>query len=267
MSVARPEWSERRILGAIVFRDALGNRVRVPVAASGVGAAIRQKEPGMLIIAGAMGLAAHATSFAAPPGAPAVGSVDLTLDLVPADPSLAPRAAVVPLPRDPDPAAAGNANSLFRPQEIVLWPSPVAVPTGLAAALRVTLRRADDGRRIEGAVVRVQPEGRPPALALTDAAGEALLLVPGVPLATPGGGAVVLPDIGATVMARVDPAAARFHAEADLAVARADAARRRTGLPDPDTLLTRPGLAATPERAVRLAAGRSRHLDLDWTPP
>jgi hypothetical protein len=267
MSVARPEWSERRILAAIIFLDALGRRVRVPVAASAPGVAIRQKEPGMLIVADAPGLADHVTSFAAPPAVPAVGSVELSLDLIPADPTLAPRAAVVPLPRDPDPAAAANANSLFRPQEIVLWPSPLAGPTGLAAALRVTLRRAGDGRRIEGAVVRVQPEGRPPALALTDAAGEALLLVPGVPLATPGDGAVVLPDIGATVMARVDPAMARFHAEAELAAARAAAARRRTGLPDPDTLLTRAGLTATAERAVRLAAGRTRHLDLDWTPP
>lgn len=267
MSVARPEWVERRILAAIVFLDALGQRVRVPVAASAPGATIRQKEPGMLVVAGAPGLADHVRSFAAPPGVPAVGSVELPLDLVPADPALAPRAAVVLLPRDPDPAATANANSLFRPQEIVLWPSPLAVPTGLAAALRITLRRADDGRRIEGAVVRVQPEGRPAALALTDAAGEALLLVPGVPLATPGDGAVVLPDIGATVMARLDPAAARFHADAALAAARADAARRRAALPDPDTLLTRPGLTATAERAVRLAAGRTRHLDLDWTPP
>lgn len=267
MSVARPAWSERRILAAIVLLDALGNRVRVPVAASAQGGTIRQKEAGMLLVAGAPGLADHAARFAAPLGVPALGSVELAVDLVPSDPALARRAAVVPLPRDPDPAAAGNANSLFRPQEIVLWPSPLAAPTGLAAALRVTLRRADDRRRIEGAVVRVQPDGRPPALALTDAAGEALLLVAGVPLATPGGGAVVLPDIGATVMARVDPAVARFHAEADLAAARADAARRHAGLPDPDALLTRAGATATADHPVRLAAGRTRHIDLDWTPP
>lgn len=267
MSVARPETIDRRILGAIVFLDALGRRVRSPVAAAAAGATLWQKEPGVLIVAGAPGLSDHVAAFVGPPGVPALGSVELAVDLVPADPALAPRRAIVPLPRDPDPANAAEPDSLFRPQEIVLWPSPRGVPSGFAAALRVTLRRSTDGARIEGAVLRVQPDGRPAALALTDAAGEALLLVPGVPLSTPGDGAVVLPDIGATLTARLDPAAARFHREDDLDAARAAAMRRRTGLPDPDTLLTRPGLASTAPAALRLAAGRSRHLDLDWTPP
>jgi hypothetical protein len=58
-------------------------------------------------------------------------------------------------------------------------------------------KRADPGRRV--------------ARALTDAAGEALLLVPGVPLSVAGPAATVLPDLGATLDAIVDPALARFY--------------------------------------------------------
>ena len=137
MSVARPETIDRRILGAIVFLDALGRRVRSPVAAAAAGATLWQKEPGVLIVAGAPGLSDHVAAFAGPPGVPVLGSVELAVDLVPADPALAPRRAIVPLPRDPDPANAAEPDSLFRPQEIVLWPSPRGVPSGLQEAERI----------------------------------------------------------------------------------------------------------------------------------
>jgi hypothetical protein len=196
-----------------------------------------------------------------------VGAVTLQLDIRPTDPALGARRAAVALPRDPDPAHADQADSLFRPIRIALLPTPMAALTGLTAALCVTVRRADDARRIEGALVRLRPAGgRPEARAMTDAAGDALLLVPGVPLASPGAGAVVRPDIAADLDAVVDPVLARFHRDAEIAEAR-DAARRLVrGFIDPDDLAGRLGGAATPAQAVRLEAGRTRTATIAWTP-
>jgi hypothetical protein len=218
-------------------------------------------------VAEAPGLAAYAASFAPIPAMPAVGSISVVLDVLPADPALAPRGFTLALPRDPDPAQANQPGSLFRPVRIALLPTPLASPAGLAAALAVTVRRADDSRRIEGALVRLRPEGGlAEARAMTDAAGDALLLVPGVPLASPGAGAIVRAGIDAALDVVVDPLLARFHRPDDVPAARAAAARRTASFIDPDDLAARLGAAAAPPQLVQIQSGQTRTAGIAWTP-
>ncbi len=262
------EFSDRRVLAALSFVDAVGQPVLSPVRATAPGVRLMAKRPGQLVIMNAPGFADTVAAFEQPPAMPAIGSVAVPLDIVPADPGLGARRVSLVLPRDPDPANAANANSLFRPIEVVLLPAPMASATGLVTQVRVTVRRSDDSRAVEGALVRLRPEGGlPQAMALTDAAGDALLLVPAVPLASPGGGGIVLPDIGADLDAIVDPALARFHAPEDVMAARAAALARETDLLDPDDLQARLAGSATPPVPLRIAAGRTHTATIAWVPP
>jgi hypothetical protein len=151
---------------------------------------------------------------------------------------------------------------------VPLLPGPSALANGLVAALLVNVRRSTDGVAIEGALVRLRPEGgRPQARALTDPAGDALLLVPGVPLASPGPGGTVRPDIAADVDAVIDPNLVRFNTDSGLDDARAAAAARVSNLIDPDDVETRLAAAATPAMTLRIAAGQTRTATISWAPP
>lgn len=273
------ELLDRRVLGALRFTDALGGPVRGPVALRPVGIAEgafawMRKPTGEIVVTRAPGLGAHVSAFEAPPPPPpALGSIAITLDLLPSDLRLSPRRAVIALPRSADPLAPGN---VMTAREITLPPSPRAEVTGLAAGLMVTLRRDDDGRRIEGALVRARPAGGDETVALTNAAGEALLLIAGLPLAAPGPGATVQPETEVEIDAVVPLDAALFHADADLSAAREAEALRRAGFADPDALAASagagdPGAADPPvalagPAAVLTAPGRVQSASLSWTP-
>ena len=259
--MAAPAWEfqDRRALAGLAFVDTLGRPALTPVSVAAPGVRLLVKRPGQMVVLDAPGLSAHADAFHAPPAAPPFGAVTVQLDLRPADPAYGARRYALVLPRDPDPDHAADAGSLFLPVEIPLLPAPSAIVTGLVAAVRVTVRRSDDGRSVEGALVRLRPAGGlPQSRALTDAAGEALLLVGGVPLSSPGPGGVVRSDIAAELDAVIDPALARFHADDRMIAARAEAASRTDGLIDPDDLETRLGGAATGTQTVQIAAGRTR---------
>ena len=192
----------------------------------------------------------------------------ILLDLTPAAGEAAPRRFDLRLPRDPDPDNADDANSLFQPADVEMLPTTRARQSGSACLVRVTVVRDDDGRAVENALVRGRSDdGLFTARAITDARGEACLVFPTLPLAFPGAGANVEPDLPARVIATVDPAVARFHAPADVARAAAEAAARTSGHADPDSFA-----AATPANfaagaAVRLSAGRQPSLTIEWQEP
>jgi hypothetical protein len=260
-----PDLLDRRALALVRLVDVYGRPVEGPVVIDGAGVRSVAKNEGRWAILTAAGLEAHTAQFAAPPAAPPVASVHAALDLTPADRTVAARRFDLKLPRDPDPAHAKQAGSLFQPAEIELLPSPRAQCTGSACAVRVTVRRKDDQRVIENALVRARSDnGLFAARALTDARGEACLIFPALPLAFTGQGANVEPDLAARVVAHADPATALFHAPAELAAAAAAAATRTAGHADPDAL----GAAFAPDfasgAAVRLAAGRQPSLVIEW---
>jgi hypothetical protein len=263
------EFLDERVLGAFGFVDPLGRGVLTPVGVGVVeaGVVLFRKRPGEYVVMAAPKLGGHVAAFEAPPAAPAIGKAPITLDIRPADPALGARRYTLALPRDPDPAKSGTADSLFQPAAIPLLASPAGGLVGLAAAVRVTVTRTDDGRLIEGALVRVRPTGKPEAWGLTDAAGEALVLVPGIPLASPGAGATVVADVGGECDAIVDPALAQFHARADVAAARRAAAQRTTGFPNPDDINAKLKAKATsPAVPLRVAPGGTRFAAIAWTP-
>lgn len=260
------EMLDRRVLGGVVFTDPFGRRVLSPVAVRAADPAVKlmAKRPGEIVVMDDPGLTAQTASFAPPVPPPALGSVKIILDLRPADPALGARRITLALPRNPDASQPDNASTAMI---VPLLAAPGGGLAGLAAAVRVSVTRSDDGRAIEGALVRLRPEGgRPEVWALTDAAGEALLLATGVPLASPGPGATVKSDIGGGVDAIVDPALARFHASADIQFARLAAGRRTSGFTDPDDLVARLAATATAPVDVRVAPGRTTTARIAWTP-
>jgi hypothetical protein len=262
------EFLDRRVLAALRFVDAAGRYVTAPVTVTAPGVRFRVRRPGQIVIISAPGLGAYTDSFLAPPVTPAVGSISVALDLRPSDPSLGPRRFALALPRNPDPAHAADPGSLFQPVDVPLLPAPSATITGLLSATRVGVHRATDGVAIEGALVRLRPEGgRPQARALTDAAGDAVVLVPGVPMSSPGAGGTVRPDIAADLDAIIDPNLVRFNDLAGLDQARAAAAARLTDLIDPDDVEFRLAASATPAVTVRIAAGQTRTAAIVWPPP
>jgi hypothetical protein len=266
-----PLWQlqDRRALAELRFVGPGSRPILTPVLISAERARWIVTRPGRVVVLAAPGLEDYGDAFYAPT-APAVGAVALTLDLRPADPAYGTRRFALRLPRDPAPEHEAEPDSVFRPVQIPLLPTPNAVMTGLVAALRVQVTRTSDGHRVEGALVRLRPEGDeglPQARALTDAGGDALLLIAGVPLASPGAGGTVRSVRDARLDVIVDPALARFHGDAELDEARWEAASRSSGFIDPDDLEDRLGSAATAEQTVQIAAGRTRTAAVGWVPP
>jgi hypothetical protein len=253
---------DRRVLAGVAFVDGRDRPVTCPIRLSVPdGVRFFWKRPGMLVVTEAPGLALHSAAFEVPPTVPALGSVRMDIDVKPASSAYAARRFELRLPRTRVPA---NPDSVFDMVPIRLTPTPAAPIDGLAAGLRVSVTRSDDGRVVEGALVRLRPVGgRPETSALTDAAGEAFLIAPAIPLATPGPGAVMLGDFEAALDAVVVPAQARFHTPDEVFAARRAADARVDGFIDPDTLAG----AATLPTTIRIAAGQVRTAAIAWTPP
>jgi len=266
MMMLAPDLLDRRALACIRLVDAYGRPVGGPVIIVGDGVRTIAKDNGRYAVLAAAGLEAHSAAFLKPPATPAVRSRHLLLDLTPAARDAAPRRFDLRLPRDPDPDHADDANSLFQPAEIEMLPTPQARQSGSACLVRVTVMR--DKRTVENALVRGRSDnGLFTARAVTDAHGEACLIFPSLPLAFPGAGANVEPDLPSRVIATVDPATARFHAPADVARAAAEAAARTEGHLDPDSFAAALPADFAAGAAVRLSAGRQPSLTVEWQAP
>jgi hypothetical protein len=246
-----------RILGAVRFLDAetrLPIQAALAVASTTAGVTIRKNGLGHHVIAGAPGLAAFAGSSSLPPPArPTPASFGFTV----ADPGgrWLPRAFKMALPRDPAPANAGNADSVFSPALVSMFPSPSAPAAAGSALVRVSVTD-QTGAPLGGALVRViaQADGSVKARGLTDARGEGLVLVPGIPVTSwsAGTGPVLSTAVDVTVEASYDPAA-----------------RGVAGyVPDPDDLEARiASLAKTTTPATTLASAEEVSFPLSITLP
>jgi hypothetical protein len=243
------ERSERRYLGALRFVDATsGLPVDAPLSVSATNGRLFRNRSGCWVIERALGLEAIESRFASQPAA-----VPAMLQVAVSDASgryLARRAAVA-LPRDPDPARAQSADSLFRPVEIALYPAPSAPLAANWSVVRASVSRAGSATPLAGALIRVLREGSPAALAraMSDARGEALVAVRGVPMTIweAGPGAVVATEISASLELVFDPAAQQP--------------------PDPDDIERRRDTLLRSTTPVMLAAGRSLALSLSVAVP
>ena len=265
------ERQERRVLGAIEFVDATtGARIDAPMVLTPAGASAAGAPPrlvrnhaGLTVLQQWAPLAAHAEAFLAPPSAPAVGT--LRLDFTVADPAgdYLPRAFAMALPRDPDPARRGAADSLFTPQRVELMRSTRAPLGANWSRLDVRVADAASGDGLGGALVEVRAADGGALLArgITDWRGEAVLPVAGVPITTWSSdpGAVVATEIAVRLRAFFLPAVG-----VRTTSAAADAGRPPAVLPapDPDRLAADPAVRAGDPAELSIAAGRMRAVRL-----
>lgn len=263
-----PDLLDRRALALLALVDPFGRPLAGPATLAGEGLRTVAKPGGRWAVLACKGLEAHIGSFESAPPAPAQGSVACTIDIRPADGGLAPRRAVVPLPRDPDPDHKGEDDSLFAPVTIALLPSPRCAVPATSAAVRVTVRKRTDGRRVANALVRVASDnGQFAAQSVTDAAGEALVIVPDFPMSFTGGGGSVVDGLPGKVTAIADPATAGLVDDADVLAALAQAAGRSSGWADPDALAAAFPAPLAGAVAVRLSTRAVATADVEWRAP
>ena len=246
---AERERVETRVLGALRCVDAVtGTPVGRAMELRADGADILLNRSGLHIIRRVDALAAHEASFETSPALPAIGSLQLTLTV--SDPLgvYLPRRATLALPRDPDPANSAAPNSLFRPAELPLFPSPSAPVAVNWAVLRVSVA-ASTGESLGGALLRVLRNGNVLGQGLSDWRGEALVPVAGVPVTTfsEDENSVVSNEIDVVLQVIFDPATGQ----------RAPAAQVRNGRP-PATLPQVDPLAL--EAAANTLPGTTRNI-------
>jgi hypothetical protein len=214
---------ERRVLGAIRLIDATtGRPLHRPLSVSAEGVRFLVNRAQLYVISRAPGLEAHTAAFAAPPDTPAPGSapIEITID----DPlgEYLPRRATIPLPRSPAPGA--DQPDLFAPEAVSVLPSPNAALRQNWSGVRLSLRLADE-RPVRGALVNLRRhaaedgEGELVASGLSDERGEALVILPGLPVSRSAGasepteepqpgaddGEVTTPETPVTLEIVVDP--------------------------------------------------------------
>ena len=264
---------DRRVLGAISFLDAttrLSITSPLEVEASGVRLVCNRR--GLYVVMSATGLRAYTEAFQEQPRPPDTGA--LALESVPIELTVRdrrfeymPRRSTIRLPRDPDPANANQGNSLFRPIEVALFPSPAAVIGPGWAVIRATVREKGTNRLLPWSLLRVMSNGAVPrllALGVADNRGEALVAVPGIPITTFGEteGPVVAEEIDATLEVVFDANVKKIDGPV---TTRVEDDPNGGYLPDPDQLRTRP---ASDSFKFKLASGRVRAetLLVDFNP-
>lgn len=200
---------ESRVLGALRCVDASTRAaIDVPLQVQVAGARMRRNKSGLYVIVQVDALASHGAAFQAPPPLPALASVALSATV--RDPSgrYLPRIAALALPRDPDPNHAAQADSLFRPIEVAMFPASAAPLGANWSVLRASVRHDTSGDALGGALLIVTSNGNVLARGLSDWRGEALVPVVGVPVTTfsDDPDAVVVSEITVQVQVVFDPA-------------------------------------------------------------
>lgn len=227
------ELSDTRVLGALRFTDAVTSLpIDAPLTVIAPGIRWIRNRRAQWVIASAPGLAAHELEFTAPPAQPDLGTVDLSFAV--SDPSgrWLSRLGLVALPRDPDATHAGQPQSLFVIVDVPLYPAPAAPTQRGWAVVRATVAGTDPGTRLPNALVRVvrDSDGVRIGAGMSDARGEALIAIEGIPSALlgDGDGPVVAKEIAVHLQVIADPNAGATPNPDDLEARHADLLVRQT---------------------------------------
>ena len=203
------ELVERRVLGAVQFVDSTtGRRVRTPLALDAAGVRFVRNHSAMYVLMTAPGLTDYTLTFQPTPATPPSVAIAGTVS----DPSLQylTRRFTLTCPGDANPGPPLPANSVFRPVSVRLFPAPAAstLPTWAVVRAHVTRGGAD----VAGALVRVVRRSDRVRIGtgISDARGETLVTVPGIPLVNwdQGAGPVLVSQIDVTLETVFDPNAA-----------------------------------------------------------
>jgi hypothetical protein len=182
---------DQRVLGALRLVDrVIGTPVRRALSVHCDQARLVRNMSGLYVITEAEGLEAHSRSFTAPPDTPPytppytppLESLTYRFEIRDPKQDYLPRSAALSLPRDPDPANAGTEASLFTPVDLDVYPSSTAPLSANWSSIRASVTRESDPLR--GALIRIVDPAEETLLAsgITDLRGEALVIVPGVPV-------------------------------------------------------------------------------------
>jgi len=208
------EYIDRRVLGAVQPVD-VNTRLPIggPFSIAGEDIGFQRNRSGLQVIMRAKGFEEYTLAFQSPP-AHAGASFPLTAG----DPTgrYLPRLVSLALPRSPDPEAD---NSVFRPFQIAMYPSPTAaLAPGLAVIRAVILKGGAARERLPWALVTVRQASDDTVLAraLADCRGEVLVAVPGLPLVAPSetGDEVEASTVDVNIDITIDPAAVAAELEA-----------------------------------------------------
>lgn len=174
---------DQRVLGALRLVDrATGLPVTAPLRLHSDSARLLHNRSGLYVITEASGLESHAEAFAQPPASPPLASIEYRFIIEDPRRRYLPRRLSVNLPRDPDPEHAGRPDSLFTPHDALLYHAATARLSANWSSLRVSVLR--NGKPLAGALLRVIGVAGGDILAsgISDPRGEALVVVPGVPV-------------------------------------------------------------------------------------
>jgi hypothetical protein len=176
---------DSRILAALRFRDAtVDSVVTTPLRITGERIRIVRNLSGFHVLTEAPGFAAYTAAFRDPPD---VAPEDLELTVHDPAHRYLPRVFTVELPRDIDPAQLEEDDSIWRPVEVKLYPSPTGTPGVGWASLYLSIKRAGTDQGLPFAYVRVMaadaaPDDDPLAVGFADHRGEAFVPVANVPV-------------------------------------------------------------------------------------
>jgi hypothetical protein len=261
------ERQEQRVLGALRCIDATtGVAIAERLQLVFEGASLLRNRSGLYVILGATALPTHATTFAGAPAAPAIGSVVLRGSIQDPLGHYLPRWVSVALPRDALAAHSANADSLFKPIDVALYPASAAPLGGNWSVVRVSVTDGASGDALGGALLRVTQGSKVLARGLSDWRGEALVTVPGVPVTTwsDAPNAVIVSEIQATLEAIFDPGVGTRVA---MAAVRAGHLPARPSMVDPDALDAQRAVLPHTAQALVLAAGRVQTVFLQLALP
>ncbi len=175
-----------RALGAVRFFDVTtGVWIKRSLEVTAPGVRFARNGSGAYVMSAVRGLEDHVDAFGTPPSTPPLGTITVTASVDDPAKRYLPRVARLQVPRDPNPANATVAGSLFRPTLVPLYPSPMASLEPGWAVVRVSVKRTN-GSGLPNAYLRVrrasQPTTADPPLArgLADGRGEGLIPVQGI---------------------------------------------------------------------------------------
>lgn len=182
------ELREQRVLGALRLVDRVtGASLNRPLRVRSESARLVRNVRGWYVVTQASGLEGHSSSFLAPPETPGLETIATTIDVSDPQKRYLPRRAILRLPRDPDPEHKDSAGSLFRPQDVLMYPASTAALSPNWSTVRATVTQGPDPQTappVQGGLIRIIDAAAGTVLAsgISDQRGEALIIVPGVPV-------------------------------------------------------------------------------------
>jgi hypothetical protein len=182
------DFIERRYFGALKFIDkATGFHLNRSMQLLSDGLSFVRNRSNLYVIKQATGLAAYSEAFDAAPSEPATASLSFNVEVNDPVGQYLPRVIEVRLPRDADPANASDQNSLFQAIDVELYAAPNANIMANWSTVRVSINQSDPDLGqvpLVGGLLRVIRNSDDEVLSsgLSDQRGEALVIVPGVPI-------------------------------------------------------------------------------------